>query len=47
MWRMNRIPTPLVFALAVAVGVAVTIVVQVTILAPLPAVVFPIDAPTH
>jgi hypothetical protein len=42
---MNRIPIPLVFALAVAVGVAVTIVIQITVLAPPPAVVFPIETP--
>jgi hypothetical protein len=42
-YGINRIPIPLVLALAVAVGVAVTIVIQVTILAPTPAVVAPIE----
>jgi hypothetical protein len=42
-YGINRIPIPLVMALAVAVGVAVTIVIQVSILAPTPAVVAPIE----
>ena len=43
MRRFNRIPIPLLFALAVAVGVAVTIIIQITVLAPPPAVVAPIE----
>jgi hypothetical protein len=39
----ERIPIPLILALAVAVGVAVTIIVQITVLAPPPAVVAPIE----
>jgi hypothetical protein len=41
--NLNRIPIPLMLALAVAVGVAVTIVIQIVVLAPPPAVVFPIE----
>jgi len=43
MHRLNRIPIPLMFALAVAVGVAVTIIIQITVLAPPPAIVAPIE----
>jgi len=44
MWyKLHRVPVPLLLALAVAVGVAVTIVIQVTILAPIPTVVAPIE----
>jgi hypothetical protein len=39
----ERIPIPLMLALAVAVGVAVTIIIQITVLAPPPAVVAPIE----
>ena len=39
----SRIPIPLTFALAVAVGVAITIIIQITVLAPPPAVVAPIE----
>ena len=42
-YKLHRVPVPLLLALAVAVGVAVTIVIQVTILAPIPAVVAPIE----
>jgi len=40
----SRIPIPLMLALAVAVGVAVTIIIQITVLAPPPAVVAPIES---
>jgi hypothetical protein len=40
---LSRIPIPLMLALAVAVGVAVTIIIQITMLAPPPAVVAPIE----
>jgi len=43
--KLHRLPVPLLLALAVAVGVTVTIVIQVTILAPTPAVVAPIETP--
>jgi hypothetical protein len=43
--KLHRVPVPLLLALAVAVGVTVTIVIQVTILAPTPAVVAPIETP--
>lgn len=41
--NLNRIPIPMMLALAVAVGLAVTIIIQITVLAPLPAVVAPIE----
>lgn len=41
--NLNRIPIPLMLALAVAVGVTVTIIIQITVLAPPPAVVAPIE----
>ena len=42
-YKLHRVPVPLLLALVVAVGVTVTIVIQVTILAPIPAVVAPIE----
>jgi len=41
--KLNRLPIPLMLALAVAVSVAVTIIIQVSIYAPVPAVVAPIE----
>ncbi len=42
-YGLRKIPIPLMLALAVAVGVSVTIIIQVTMLAPIPAVVAPIE----
>ncbi len=48
MWySLKRIPLPLLLALAVVVGVTVTIIIQVTVLAPIPAVVAPIETPAQ
>jgi hypothetical protein len=44
-YKLHRIPIPLLLALAVAVGATVTIIIQVAILAPVPAVVAPIETP--
>jgi hypothetical protein len=44
-YGLRRIPIPMLFALAVAVGATVTIVIQVFMLAPIPAVVAPIETP--
>jgi hypothetical protein len=41
--RLSRIPIPVVLALAVAVGLSVTLIIQITVLAPPPAVVAPIE----
>jgi len=44
-YKLHRVPVPLLLALAIVVGATVTIFIQVTILAPIPAVVAPIETP--